>query len=432
MLTEIKNSTLYFDGCDTTELAQKFGTPLYVFSVTDMEHKLREITECFVKPYPKNRIAYAAKAFCCEAMAKLIEKEGACIDVVSGGELHTVIKAGFPAARIEFNGNNKSRTELELAVGYGVGRIIIDGLQELTMLESVCREKGKTVKALMRVTPGVKSDTHDYIVTGKKDSKFGVPLDDEIILPYIKEVIDSPYVELLGFHFHVGSQLFDHQSHIQALDIVLKLMRKVTAKYGYTFQEVNIGGGFGIQYTNEVRKSYAYFLEPLMDLIKDYAAETGGDMLAVVAEPGRSIVGEAGITLYTVGTSKDIPGVRKYVAIDGGMGDNIRPSLYEAKYTALLANRADEPAGSPVTICGKCCESGDIIVRDEPLPEQPRAGDIMAVLSTGAYGYSMASNYNRNPVPGVLFVKDGKAQWAIKHQTWDDIVRNDVIPEMLT
>lgn len=431
MEREIKNNTLYFDGCNTVELAKKYGTPLYVMSETAIVEKCREIKDSFLDKYERTRAAYAAKAFLTLSMCKIIEREGLCMDVVSGGELYTAIKAQFPAERIEFNGNNKSIEEIELAVDYNIGRIIVDGLDELSIIEEVCKEKGKKINILYRVTPGVKSDSHDYIVTGKKDSKFGIPLDEEVIYPAIESAINSEYVNFMGFHFHVGSQLHNNESHLQALDIVLNLVKQTKEKYNYVTPELNIGGGFGIRYTNaDDRKPYAYFLDPMMKRIEEFSNEVGITRPEVVIEPGRSIVGEAGITLYTIGTIKDIKGIRKYVSIDGGMTDNIRPSLYQAVYEALVANKAEEPKTDLVTISGKCCESGDVLIRDIKIAK-PERGDIFAVFSTGAYGYSMASNYNKNPLLATVLVKDGKSEIIVKRQTYDHMIENEVIPESL-
>lgn len=430
MIKEIKNGKLYFDGCDVTQLAKEYGTPLYVYSETDMVGRLTELRRGFLEKYPNTRVAYACKAFCTPAMLKLIQREGMCIDVVSGGELYTAIQAGFPAEGIEFNGNNKLPGELELAVDYGIGRVIIDGLQELELLEGICKAKGKKMKILYRVTPGVKADTHDYIITGKKDSKFGVPLDDHIIYPAIQAAIDSPYVEFLGVHFHVGSQLFEVRPYLEAIDTSLKLMKETKARFDYTMTELNIGGGFGITYTNEDRQSYAYFLDPAMEKIQSFCAAEGLPRPAVVVEPGRSVVGEAGISLYSVGAIKDIPGVRKYVSVDGGMTDNIRPALYQAVYDGVVANKADAPKTDKVTVCGKCCESGDILMKDVMLAPT-EAGDIIAIYSTGAYGFSMASNYNHNPVPAVVLVKEGRSELIVKRQSYDDMIQNAIIPESL-
>lgn len=426
MIKEIKDNRLYWDGCDTVRLAEKYGTPLFVYAENDIIGRFDELRRDFVEKYENTRVAYAAKAFFPLSMAKLVEKCGMCIDVVSGGELYTAIKAGFPAERIEFNGNNKSRAELEMAVDYGIGRIIIDGLQELALIEDICREKGKIMKVLFRITPGVKSSTHDYIVTGKKDSKFGIPLDDDVFLPQMKAAIDSEYVDLYGLHFHVGSQLLDNDSHLQALDILLGLVTKTREKLGYEMKELNLGGGFGVTYIDEKRPPYSYYLNPMMEKIESYYSERGLTRPGVVIEPGRSIVAEAGITLYTVGSIKDIKGVRKYVSVDGGMTDNIRPTLYQAEYTGILANKAAEAADDVVTVCGKCCESGDILIKDLALPKAA-AGDIFAIYSTGAYGYSMASNYNKNTLPAVVFVRDGEARQVVRRQTYEDMIKNECI-----
>ncbi len=426
MIKEVKDNTLYFDGCDTVALAEKYKTPLYVFSENDIMTRFAELRECFLKKYPKNRVAYAAKAFFPVAMAKLVDKEGMCVDVVSGGELYTAIKAGFPPEKIEFNGNNKQRDEIEMAVDYGIGRIIIDGLQELDLIEEICKEKGKKVNVLYRITPGVKSDSHDYIVTGKKDSKFGIPLDEEVIMPATKAAIDSEYVDFYGFHFHVGSQLFDNGSHLEALEITLNLIKKVKDQYGYEVKELNVGGGFGVTYVNEERKPYNYFLEPIMERIIQFFQEEEMKQPSVVIEPGRSIVAEAGISLYKIGSIKDIKDVRKYVSVDGGMTDNIRPALYQAKYDGIIANKANEQKTEIVTVCGKCCESGDILIKDLEIAK-PSINDTFAIFSTGAYGYTMASNYNKNPIPAVVFVKDGKDKLVVKRQTYDDMIKNEFL-----
>ncbi|WP_313339621.1 diaminopimelate decarboxylase [Sedimentibacter sp.] len=431
MLREIKNNILYFDGCSTVELAEKYGTPLYVMSETSIVEKCKEIRDTFLNKYERTRAAYASKAFLTLSMCKIIERGGLCMDVVSGGELYTAIKANFPAEKIEFNGNNKSIEELELAIDYNIGRIIVDGLDELDIIESICKEKGKKTNILYRITPGVKSDSHDYIVTGKKDSKFGIPLDDEVIFPAIEKAINSTYINFMGFHFHVGSQLHNNESHLKALEIALKLIKDTIDKYNYTIPELNIGGGFGIRYTDDDdKKPYAYFLDPMMARIEEFSKEMDITRPEIVIEPGRSIIGEAGITLYTIGTIKDIKGIRKYVSVDGGMTDNIRPALYQAKYEGIIANKAEQPSSDLVTISGKCCESGDILIKDAHIALAER-GDILAIFSTGAYGYSMASNYNKNPIPATVLVKDGKSEIIVKRQSYDHMIANEVIPESL-
>ena len=427
MCMEIRDNTLYFDGCDAAALAQTYGTPLYVYSQTALEGRFQALHTQFLDKWENTRAAYAAKAFCTPALLRLVRDAGLCVDVVSGGELTCALAAGFPPERIEFNGNNKLPAELELAVEHGVGRIIIDGLQELSLLESICARRGKRMKVLYRVTPGVKADTHDYIITGKKDSKFGIPLDEDIIYPAIQAAIDSPWVDLLGLHFHVGSQLFEVRPYLEALEVVLGLVKETWERYGFAMTELNVGGGFGIRYTDEAPRDYGWYLDPMMARIDAFFRDLGLPRPAVVTEPGRSVVGEAGITLYTVGSVKDIPGVRKYVSVDGGMTDNIRPALYQAKYRAIAANKAEAPAAETVTVCGKCCESGDILLRDAALPALEQ-GDILAVLSTGAYGYSMASNYNSNPIPAVVLVKEGRSGLMVRRQTWEDLLATSCDP----
>lgn len=428
---EIKDGILYFDGCSTVDLAKQYGTPLYVMSEGDIEDKMREIKTCFLDKYPNTRAAYASKAFCTMAIYKICEKEGFCIDIVSGGELHTAIKAGFPAERIEFNGNNKLPHEIEEALDYGIGRFIVDGLQEVALIEAICKEKGKTANILFRVTPGVAASTHDYITTGKKDSKFGIPLDEDVFFPQVEAAIKAEHINFLGLHFHVGSQLFDNAPFLQALDIILDKVAEIKKRFDYDIKELNLGGGFGATYIDEERKPYAYFLAPMMERIEAFFTELGVERPAVVIEPGRSIVAEAGLSLYTIGSIKDIRDIRKYVSVDGGMTDNIRPALYQAEYEGLVANKASEPKDDKVTICGKCCESGDILIKDCMITGTAKAGDLFAMFSTGAYGFSMASNYNSNPIPAVVLVKNGKSELIVKRQSYDDMIKNQLMPEML-
>lgn len=431
MIREIKDGKLYFDGCDTVELAREYGTPLYVVSETDIISRITSLKNSFTEKYEGARIAYACKAFCTKAMIKLCEREGICIDVVSGGELYTAIQAGFPPERIEFNGNNKLPSELETAIEYGIGRIIVDGLGELELIESICKEKRKKVKVLYRITPGVKVDSHDYMVTGKKDSKFGIPLDEDIFYPEVEKAIKSPYIDFYGLHIHIGSQVFEVEPYIEALDIVLEHVKEIKSKYGYDVKELNLGGGFAATYSDEERKPFSYYLNPMMDRVKKFFSEMEMPLPLLVIEPGRSIMAEAGITLHTIGRIKDVRGVRKYVSIDGGMTDNIRPGLYQAKYSGIVANKADLPKDDKVTVCGKCCESGDILVKDYNITSSAETGDIFATFSTGAYGYSMASNYNRNPIPAVVLVKNGRSEIIVKRQTFENMILNDVIPDSL-
>ncbi len=430
MIKEIKDGILYFDGCSTLKLADKYGTPLYVVSENEISSRCKEIRESFLDKYENTKAVYASKAFLPLAMCKIIEREGLGLDVVSGGELYTAIKAEFPVEKIEFNGNNKSLDELKMAVDYGIGRIIVDNINELDLLEQVCQEHNKKTRILFRITPGVKSNTHKYITTGTKDSKFGIPLNEEIIYPAVDKAIKSEYLEFAGFHFHVGSQLHDNKSHLAALETSLALMKYTKQKYNYSITDINIGGGYGIKYTQKDKpKSLSYFMDPVMNRIEEFCKENDIKRPQVIIEPGRWIIGEAGMTLYTVGSIKEIPSIRTYVSVDGGMTDNIRPALYQAEYDAVIANKALKPKTQNVTICGKCCETGDVIIRDIDIPDV-ESGDILAVLSTGAYGYSMSNNYNKNVIPGVVLVKDGKDQVIVKRQTYEDMIRNEVIPEI--
>ncbi len=430
-IREIRDGKLFFDGCDTTELAKKYGTPIFVMSYTEIMNRVNELKDQFTDKYPGCRVAYASKAFCTEGMYEILKQAGFCIDVVSGGEIYAAKKVGFPAESVEFNGNNKLPKEIDEAVEYGVGRIILDGLQEIPLIEEACKKYNKKMNIMIRITPGVAASTHDYIVTGKKDSKFGVPLDEDVFLPIVKQVVDSEYLNFTGLHMHIGSQLFENDAYLEALDVLMDWAGRIKKDFDADVKEVNFGGGFGVTYIDEERKPYSFFLDPMMARLKERAEEIGIDCPVAVVEPGRSIVAEAGITLYKVGQIKDVRGIRKYVSIDGGMGDNIRVALYQAEYTGIIANKAEEACTEKVSVCGKYCESGDILLTDFAVPASIEAGDILAMYSTGAYGYSMASNYNNNTIPGVVLVREGKSDWMVKPQTYEQIVQNNVIPNIL-
>ncbi|MGM0240667.1 diaminopimelate decarboxylase [Enterococcus sp. AZ103] len=428
---ETKNGHLMWDGCDTVALAQEFGTPLYVMSQTKIENKLKELQTNFVDKYEKVRVAYASKAFSTLAMLKIIEKQGFSLEVLSDGELYTAIKADFPPELIEMNGNNKSLAEIEMAIDYGVGRIIVDSLQEVAIIRSIAAKKNKVINILFRITPEVSVATHSFISTGQKDSKFGIPIDPAILFPQVEQAIQAPEVNFLGFHFHVGSQLFENNAHLAAVTIALDLVRLVKEKFDYIIEELNFGGGFGVTYVDSDQpQPFNYFTDPMMEKLLDFCQKEHYPQPAVVIEPGRSIVAEAGITLHTIGAIKELPGIRKYASIDGGMTDNIRPGLYQAEYTGVLANKADEPAIETVTISGKACESTDILIKDIELPKI-EAGDIFATFSTGAYGYSMASNYNKLAIPAVVLVKNGKADLIVRRQNFDQMLANEIIPASL-
>ena len=424
-MNQITDGILYIDGIDTRELVNTYQSPLMVMSEDSIRDKCRSLKEAFTLKYENTRIAYAGKAFLCTAMVKLIDDEGLCLDVVSDGELYTALQAGFPPERIEFNGNNKSPEEIRMAVEAGVSRLIVDGTDEISLIEEECRRAGKTADILIRFSPGVDSHTHKYITTGNIDSKFGVPLSDGIIDNVVAAAMESEYVNLLGFHFHVGSQLHDNQSHVMATGILLEMVEKFRKSLGFVPKELNLGGGFGIHYTDEDNvKPFSYFTDPVMEQIEEYFSEKGLERPAVVIEPGRSIVGESGTTLYSVGAIKDIPGVRKYVSVNGGMTDNIRPAMYGSLYDCHInVSPEEERPEEVVTICGKCCESGDILIRDVKV-KRPERGDILAVFSTGAYCYSMSSNYNMIRKMPVVMTSQGKSRLIIKGQSYEDLLRD--------
>ena len=415
------SNNLNLDGCDLVKLALKYGTPLYVFSQGMIERRCREIKEQFLNRHEGSHAYYASKAFLTLAMCQIIEKEGLGLDVVSGGELHLALKASFPAERIVLHGNNKLRQEIEMAVESGVGRIVVDWEGEIDIIDEVSKIKGQKTPILLRVTPEVKAMTHKYIQTGHRGSKFGIPLER---IPYVvKKTISLSNVELKGFHFHLGSQIDDYRTYLEAVDVVTKLMSDLREGLGYTTEELDIGGGFGIgNGEGSLTKPISYFTDPAMERIKARCLTFGLPLPSVAIEPGRWITGEAGITLYTVGAIKQIPGSCTYVSVDGGMADNIRPALYGARYRAEVANKMGRDKDKIVTVAGRCCESGDILIEDLPVPGDIEPGDILAVFNTGAYSYSMASNYNMLPKPAVVFVDKGEDILVVERETYDDLL----------
>jgi len=428
---DCNNHNLIFAGHDTVELAEKYGTPLYILSEDIIRQRCWELKANFLHRYKNTKAAYASKAFLTLTMCKIIESEGLLLDVVSGGELYTALKAEFPTERIIFHGNNKSYEELEMAIENNVGRIIVDCGDEIDIIDQIAKEKNKDVKILIRVSPGVAGKTHKYISTGQKDSKFGIPLVKGIIDKVVMKALESSNIELLGFHFHLGSNLYDNDGYTVAIEVVLNLMKWIYDEFNFTAKELNTGGGFGIYYNNmDEVKELAYYTDAIMSKVTSYSMKLGLDVPTIVIEPGRWIVGEAGITLYKIGAIKEIPGVRTYVSIDGGLPDNPRPALYNAKYHAIVANKCNQRPDSLVTIAGKCCESGDILIWDLMVPKVER-GDILAVLSTGAYNYSMSSNYNKIPRPAVVLLSKDKEQVIVRRETYEDLISKEVIPEGL-
>ncbi|MGI6168970.1 MAG: diaminopimelate decarboxylase [Christensenellales bacterium] len=419
---------LVLGGCDTAELVKEFGTPLYVME----EDKIRSVCRAFKQAIDANlvgRAYFASKAFLNTAMCKIIQQEGLGMDVVSGAELYTALKAGFPPVHIHLHGNVKTDDELRMAIRNGVGSIVIDNGDEVDRIGAIARSLGRKAYVMLRMRPNVDAHTHKYIMTGNMDSKFGVGKDE--VTPIIRNILAHDCLVFEGLHCHIGSQIFELEPFEKAVDTMVGQVAQVMAETGCDVNELNFGGGYGIHYTNEDKPlSPGAYVAAMAKQLKASCEKAKIPVPRFGIEPGRSIVGEAGTTLYTVGSVKDIPGVRKYVAIDGGMPDNPRPALYQAKYFAMVANRALEPADDLVSIAGRCCESGDMIAWDIMLAKA-EYGDIIAVFSTGAYNFSMASNYNKLPIPAIVLVKDGKAELMKTRQSFEDLLRNDCIPSWL-
>jgi diaminopimelate decarboxylase len=420
---------LEIGGVDSQDLVAKFGTPLYVFDEALVRRRCQEYVQAFTASGLKFQVAYASKAFCTMAMCVLAREEGMSLDISSDGELYTALQSGFPSERIHFHGNNKTMAEIEMGIDSKIGCFVVDNFVELRVLNDVAGRKKQKVKVLLRITPGVSAHTHEYISTGQTDSKFGFDLGNGSAYQAVEEASKLEHLELLGVHSHIGSQIFEVEGFRMAAERVAAFAQQVKNQLHVTFTVINLGGGFGIRYKEgDTPLAVAEYVKAITDAIKHHFDGTSYPVPQIWVEPGRSIVGDAGTTLYTVGTSKDIPGVRKYVAVDGGMTDNPRPALYEAVYEAMLANRANEKSEETVSIAGKCCESGDMLIWDLALPKV-KSGDILAVSCTGAYNYAMASNYNRIRRPAVVFVKDGQADLVVKRESYADITTNDVIPE---
>ncbi len=416
---------LVIGGCDSLELAAEFGTPLYVFDEFSLHSKCAEFKAEFGKRYPDTRVIYAAKAFISTSLARLLKAEGLGLDVVSAGELHIARAAGFPLDRVYQHGNNKSAEELKLALEWRVGRIVVDNFGELRMLDEIASALGLKPDILLRLSPGVDPHTHKYIATGVIDSKFGFPMNSGE--EAVAQAIRAPNLNLIGLHFHIGSLIPEVEPYQQAIERVFQFAHEMNTKHGFKLKELNIGGGFAIQYTRDApAPPVSVYAEAVAARIKDRCRELEFKLPQLIVEPGRAIVGQAGVALYTVGAIKDIPGIRRYVSVDGGMGDNIRPALYGAKYEAVVANKMAEKEAGEVTIAGKFCESGDILIRDISLPDLV-TGDIIALPSCGAYCLPLASNYNASLKPAVVIVRAGKAHLMRRRETFADLTRCDLV-----
>jgi diaminopimelate decarboxylase len=416
---------LVIGGCDTVKLAAEFGTPLYLFDELNIRGKCREYKDEFGKRYADTTVAYSCKAFINKAMALLFMEEGLGLDVVSGGEIGIVQLAGFPMGRVYFAGNNKSSEELILALETGVGRIVVDNFHELKMLGEIASERGYTPDILLRISPGVDPHTHKYITTGNIDSKFGIPLTRGE--KAVETAMSMPELNVMGLHFHLGSQITEVEPYEESIKSLLSLAADTKQKYGFELRELDIGGGPAVQYTlDSPVPPISSYAEAIVSSVITQCRELKLELPRLVIEPGRSIVAQAGVALYTVGVIKDIPEVRCYVSVDGGMADNIRPALYGARQEAVVANKMREKEADEVTIAGKFCESGDILIHDISLPALV-AGDILAVAGCGAYCLTEAMNYNASFKPAVVMVKDGKARIIRRRETLEDITRCDVV-----
>jgi diaminopimelate decarboxylase len=420
-----EDNELSIGGVTTSFLIKKYGTPLFVYDVAHIRSKMRGFKQTFEKLGVKHKVVYASKAFCCLAMYDLLIQEGLGCDVVSGGEIYTALQGSMNPSDIEFHGNNKTKDELGYAVQENIGTIVVDNFYEIELLTEILKETGKKQGVTFRVTPGVNAETHDYILTGQVDSKFGFDVNSGQAEKALQLLMNEELFDLKGIHCHIGSQIFATNGFLAATEKMVALLTTWREKYGFVARELNMGGGFGVKYTTDDTPVEPYeFVEAIVTNIKELMTENHYDLPEIWIEPGRSLVAEAGTTLYEVGSIKRIPDVRTYVSVNGGMGDNIRPALYEAKYDGFLASRKGE-SSEVVTIAGKFCESGDLLIKDIELPIL-QATDILAISSTGAYGYSMANNYNRNPRPAVVFVENGVDTLVIRRETYADMMELDI------
>jgi diaminopimelate decarboxylase len=424
---KVADNVLSVGDVKATELVKEYGTPLYVIDEELVRENCRRYYDSFKVKELGNKVAYAGKAFLTLAMCQIIDQEGLCLDVVSGGELYTAYKASFPMEKVYFHGNNKTFEEIEMGINLNVGRFVVDNLHEIDLINEIASSKNKIQKVLLRITPGIEAHTHDYIKTGQIDSKFGFTVLNNNTINAVKRAIELSNIELVGLHCHIGSQIFDIQPYEDTVEVMLMLMKSIYEETGYSFQELDLGGGFGIYYKEgDAPRPTEEFCTAILSKAETISKELDMTLPSLVIEPGRSIIGNAGVTLYTVGAIKEIPEVRKYVAVDGGMTDNIRPALYRAEYECAIANRMEDAEGDLVTISGKCCESGDILLNNIRIPKA-ESGDILAVLTTGAYGYSMASNYNKIPKAAVVLTGSGKSRLICKRESYEDVIKNELM-----
>lgn len=422
----VKDNTLFIDGVSALDLIKQYGSPLYVMSEGHIREKMHQLKADFIDKYDNVLPLFASKSFSCQAIYRLASEYGIGIDCVSAGEMSIALSTGFDPEKIYFHGNNKLASEIEYALSHDVTHFVIDNFYEIELLEEIATRLNKMVYATVRITPGVYAGGHEFIRVGAKDTKFGFSSHDNTYLDAIGKVIEATHIEFEGIHCHIGSQIESIEAYVLAMMKFVEFSYEIYNTYGVVIKKLNAGGGFGIQYTNVDKPlDFDIVTKTIVNIINTGFEAKGWERPMILIEPGRYVVGNAGITLYTVGSTKEIPNIRKYISVDGGMTDNIRSSLYNAKYDAVIANKAGEPKDELVTVAGKNCESGDILIKDIMMAS-PKAGDILAVFSTGAYHYSMSSNYNQLPKPAVVFTYEGKSKQVIRRQTFEDLIYFDV------
>ena len=422
-----ENGHLYFAGMDTVELAKKYATPLMLLDENRIRERCRLYKNSMKKYIGENSMPLlASKALCFKGIYKIAAEEGICTDIVSPGELFIAKSAGFPLENAYFHGNNKTDADIEFAIDSGIGYFIVDNKEEFSKISEYSAKKGIVQKILLRLSPGIDPHTHAKISTGSVDSKFGTAIETGQAEQFVSEALKDENVELCGFHCHVGSQIFESEPFCDAADIMMKFIADMKKKHGYTAKVLNLGGGFGVRYTEDDPEiDYEEKIAEVASHLKDSCKALGLDMPQILMEPGRSMVADAGITLYSVGSAKTITGYKSYISVDGGMTDNPRYALYGSRYTVCIANKAAQPKDHIATIAGRCCESGDLIGEEMAVQEAAR-GDILAVLVTGAYNYSMASNYNKIPRPPIVMIKDGADTLSVRRETYEDLLKLDV------
>lgn len=428
-VTVERKENLFIGGCDTVELAKKYGTPLYVVDETTLRNICHDYKNAF-KSYPHTRMMYASKALCTSAIVKILDEEGFGFDTVSIGEIHTVLNSGVELSHVLFNGNNKTERELDYAIKNGISRISVDNFYEIDLVSKVAGRYNKTVDVLLRISPGIECHTHEYIKTGQLDSKFGFDLSqlDEAVTSILTR---HQNIKIRGLHAHIGSQIFEPSCFHDEIDVLTQTLGEISTKYNIVLDEINIGGGIGVKYVDsDLPPSINEIADVIIESLDKHIAKYNIEPPTLYIEPGRSIISTSGVTLYTIGSMKQVPNMTKYVTVDGGMADNPRPSMYQAEYLAEVANKVDETQTEKVTIAGRYCESGDILIKDIMLPKLS-TGDILCVYNTGSYNYSMASNYNRVEKPAMVLVNNSQSDIIVKRETLDDLVSHDVVPDRL-